>query len=77
MQAWLLKLNEHFPVRYAAWLACAVGCLLFAIGWTATGSGGCRFTGLCFVGFAFRRMATWLPNGWTGHPRPANEVHDC
>ncbi len=53
MQAWLLKLNEHFPVRYAAWLACAVGCLLFAIAWTATGSGGVPtllFFGLTLLG---------------------------
>jgi glutamate synthase domain-containing protein 2 len=40
MQAWLLRLNEHFPLRYSAWLGCAVGCLLSAIVWTATGSGG-------------------------------------
>jgi len=53
MQAWLLKLNEHFPVRYAAWLACAVGCLLCAIAWTATGSGGVPtllFFGLTLLG---------------------------
>jgi glutamate synthase domain-containing protein 2 len=53
MQAWLLKLNEHFPLRYSAWLACAVGCLLCAIVWTATGSGGVAtvaFLGLTLLG---------------------------
>ncbi len=40
MRAWLQKLNEHFPVRYTAWLACAVGALLCAISWVASGSGG-------------------------------------
>jgi len=53
MQAWLLKLNEHFPLRYSAWLACAVGCLLSAIAWTATDSGGLAtlvFLGLTILG---------------------------
>ncbi len=40
MQAWLLKLNEHFPVRYSAWLLCAVGLLLCAFTWVAFGVGG-------------------------------------
>jgi glutamate synthase domain-containing protein 2 len=53
MQAWLLRLNDHFPVRYATWLACAVGFLLCAIAWTATGSGGVPtlvFFGLTLLG---------------------------
>ena len=39
MPAWLLKLNEHFPIRYAVWLACAVGALLAAFVWAIHGSG--------------------------------------
>jgi glutamate synthase domain-containing protein 2 len=30
MQDWLLRLNRYFPIRYSAWLACAVGLLLSA-----------------------------------------------
>ena len=40
MPAWLLRLNEHFPIRYVVWLACAVGALLSALVWVVTGSGG-------------------------------------
>ncbi len=40
MPAWLLRLNEHFPIRYFVWLACAVGALLSALVWVATGTGG-------------------------------------
>ena len=39
MQIWLDKLNKHFPLRYAVWLLCAVGALLSALAWVATGSG--------------------------------------
>ena len=37
MLAWLLRLNEQFPLRYTAWLACAVGLLLSALAWVAGG----------------------------------------
>lgn len=37
MPLWLLKLNEHFPIRYAAWLLCAVGFFLSALVWVAIG----------------------------------------
>lgn len=40
MQDWLLTLNRYFPVRYAAWLLCAVGLLLCAFTWVAFGTGG-------------------------------------
>jgi glutamate synthase domain-containing protein 2 len=40
MRAWLLQLNLFFPVRYTAWLACAVGLLLSAFTWVAFGTGG-------------------------------------
>jgi glutamate synthase domain-containing protein 2 len=53
MPAWLLRLNEHFPIRYFVWLACAVGALLSAFVWVVTGSGGLLvlvFLGLVGVG---------------------------
>jgi len=33
MHAWLHKLDQHFPVRYLAWLLSAVGLLLFGFAW--------------------------------------------
>ncbi len=35
MHAWLHQLDQHFPVRYAAWLLSAVGLLLFGFTWVA------------------------------------------
>ncbi len=40
MHAWLNKLDQHFPVRYTAWLACAVGFLLSLFAWVAFDVGG-------------------------------------
>jgi glutamate synthase domain-containing protein 2 len=40
MRAWLLTLNRYFPVRYTAWLLCAVGLLLCAFTQVAFGAGG-------------------------------------
>ena len=40
MHEWLDKIEPYFPVRYAAWLATAVGALLFAFTYVAFGSGG-------------------------------------
>ncbi|MET0334000.1 MAG: FMN-binding glutamate synthase family protein [Rhizobacter sp.] len=40
MRAWLLKLNQFFPVRYTAWLLCAVGLLLSAFTWVGFGTSG-------------------------------------
>jgi len=40
MHEWLSRLDRHFPVRYAAWLACAVGFLLSAFAWVGFGVGG-------------------------------------
>ncbi len=37
---WLELLDRHVPVRYAAWLLCAVGALLCAFTWAAFGIGG-------------------------------------
>ena len=40
MRAWLLKLNQYFPIRYTAWLLCAVGLLLCTFTWVAFNTGG-------------------------------------
>ena len=40
MPHWLLSLDRHFPIRYLAWLACAVVSLLGAFTWVAFGVGG-------------------------------------
>jgi glutamate synthase domain-containing protein 2 len=40
MRAWLLTLNRYFPIRYAAWLMCAVGMLLCSFTWVAFKTGG-------------------------------------
>jgi glutamate synthase domain-containing protein 2 len=40
MHAWLDTLNQFFPVRYTAWLLCAVGLLLSAFTWVAFDTGG-------------------------------------
>jgi glutamate synthase domain-containing protein 2 len=40
MRAWLLTLNQYFPIRYSAWLLCAVGLLLCSFTWVAFGTGG-------------------------------------
>ncbi len=39
MFKWLQMLDQHFPVRYTAWLLCAVGALLSAYMWVAFGMG--------------------------------------
>jgi glutamate synthase domain-containing protein 2 len=40
MHEWLHRLDQHFPVRYTAWLLAAVGTLLFAFTHVAFGMGG-------------------------------------
>ena len=40
MHEWLSRFDHHIPVRYAAWLACAVGFLLSAFAWVGFGVGG-------------------------------------
>ncbi|MFT3818504.1 MAG: FMN-binding glutamate synthase family protein [Rubrivivax sp.] len=39
MHAWLHKLDQHFPVRYLAWLLSAVGLLLFGFAWVISPDG--------------------------------------
>jgi glutamate synthase domain-containing protein 2 len=47
MPTWLLKLDAHFPIRYLAWLFCAVALLLSAFTWV-----GFHVGGLVMLGFA-------------------------
>jgi glutamate synthase domain-containing protein 2 len=39
MRAWLNKLDQYLPVRFAVWLFCAVGFLLSLFTWVAFGQG--------------------------------------
>ena len=40
MFAWLKRLDQHFPVRYSAWLFCAVALMLSTFSWVAFNTGG-------------------------------------
>jgi len=40
MHAWLHRIDQHFPVRYLAWLLSGIGLLLSAFAWIAFGVGG-------------------------------------
>jgi glutamate synthase domain-containing protein 2 len=40
MHEWLRKIDQHFPVRYTAWMASALGLLLFSFTWVAFERGG-------------------------------------
>jgi glutamate synthase domain-containing protein 2 len=53
MPAWLLKLNEQFPIRYMVWLICSLGFLLSAFTFVAFHTGGVLavlFLGLVVLG---------------------------
>ena len=55
MHAWLDKLDRHFPVRYTAWLASAVGLLLFTFSWVAFNVGSiAALVCLFLVGLGWR-----------------------
>jgi hypothetical protein len=55
MHDWLTRIDRHFPVRYIAWLLCAVGFLLSAFAWVGFGVGGWWALGFLFgVGLGFR-----------------------
>jgi glutamate synthase domain-containing protein 2 len=55
MHDWLTRIDHHFPVRYTAWLLCAVLCLLMAFCYVAFGFGGlAALTFLFLVGLGFR-----------------------
>ena len=52
---WLKKLDRHFPVRFTAWLLCAVVMLLSAFSWVAFGIGGwIALLFLLLTGLGFR-----------------------
>jgi glutamate synthase domain-containing protein 2 len=60
MHAWLHRLDQHFPVRYTAWLLAAVGVLVFAFTEVVVGTGAlaallCLF--LVLLGFRDVRQA--------------------
>jgi glutamate synthase domain-containing protein 2 len=40
MHAWLDRLDQHFPVRYAVWLACVLTLVASVASWLAFGTGG-------------------------------------
>lgn len=55
MYAWLLRLNQHLPLRYLAWLLCAIAALLCAFTWIAFGiNGGWTLLFLFLVGLGVR-----------------------
>jgi glutamate synthase domain-containing protein 2 len=55
MHEWLQRLDRHFPVRYWAWLASGVLCLLAAFSWVAFGVGGwLALLGLFLAGLGWR-----------------------
>ncbi len=60
MFPWLNRLDQHFPVRYSAWLACAVGMMLAAFSWVAFDRGGVlalAFLGLTLLGVRDTRQS--------------------
>jgi len=55
MHEWLHRIDQHFPVRYTAWIASAVGLLLFAFTWIAFDVGGVAALACLFlVGLGWR-----------------------
>ena len=55
MHEWLHRIDSHFPVRYTAWLASAIGAMLFAFTFVAFGvGGGAALACLFLVGLGWR-----------------------
>ena len=55
MHEWLHRINAYFPVRYTAWLASAVGAMLFGFTFIAFGmGGGAALVCLFLVGLGWR-----------------------
>jgi glutamate synthase domain-containing protein 2 len=55
MHAWLHRIDQHFPVRYTAWLLAGVAALLCTFTWVAFGMGGLgALAGLFLVGLGWR-----------------------
>jgi glutamate synthase domain-containing protein 2 len=60
MFPWLNRLDQHFPVRYSAWLACALVMMLAAFSWVAFDRGGLLallFLGLTLLGVRDTRQS--------------------
>ena len=49
MPTWLLRLDQHFPLRYLAWLASAIGLLLSAVTWTMGATGALPVAAFAFL----------------------------
>jgi glutamate synthase domain-containing protein 2 len=57
MLEWLATIDRYFPVRYAAWTACALLCLAFGLTWASRGFGGtAALAFLVLVGLGWRDM---------------------
>ncbi len=59
MPQWLRKINDHFPLRYAAWMTCGALALYFALVWTMGLSDGLLagiFLGLTVLGLRDSRQ---------------------
>ena len=57
MHEWLHKIDAYFPVRYTAWVASAVGLLLFTFCWVAFDIGGvAALVCLFLLGLGWRDM---------------------
>jgi glutamate synthase domain-containing protein 2 len=55
MHAWLHHIDQHFPVRYTAWLLSAIGTLLLSFTWVAFDVGGLAALACLFlVGLGWR-----------------------
>ncbi len=59
---WLKKLDQHFPVRYTAWLLCAIATLVFAWTWLAFEVGG-----LLAIVFLALSLLGWRDTRQTHH----------
>jgi glutamate synthase domain-containing protein 2 len=64
MHAWLHRLDQHFPVRYTAWLLSAVVALLGGLGWVLGGPGA---LGLAALAGLFLTALGWRDTRQTRH----------
>ena len=64
MHAWLHRLDQHFPVRYTAWLLSAVLALLGALAWVL---GGGAAIGLAALAGLFLTALGWRDTRQTRH----------
>ncbi|HEY4067592.1 MAG TPA: FMN-binding glutamate synthase family protein [Burkholderiaceae bacterium] len=59
---WLKRLDQHFPVRYTAWLLCGLATLLCAFAWVAF-----HVAGLFAIGFFALTVLGWRDTVQTHH----------